>query len=206
MGGTSDALGGNAPLTVTVTTTVLLAGLKDPANHAVWQQYVERFRPLIVGYATRVGLTPENAEDLAQTSLVDFATDYAAGKYDRAQGRLRNWLFGIVRNRIRSAARVATRRPANAASTAILAGLAAPDDLDELWESQWRDEILRQGLEELRREVQPTTFEAFRLFVSESLPAEEVARRTGLTPNAVYGAKRRMLARLRELMPLLEDS
>ena len=34
---------------------------------------------------------------------------------------------------------------------------------------------------------------------------EDVARRLKMTPNAVYGAKRRVLARIKEIQPFVED-
>ena len=64
-----DAEAQNAHLG-TVTSTTLLQGLKDPANEVVWQQYVERYRPLIVRYAQAVGLAAADAEDVAQESFV----------------------------------------------------------------------------------------------------------------------------------------
>lgn len=98
------------PAFSTVTSTALLAGLADPANRTVWEQFVERYRPLLVRYACRVGLSPEDAEDVAQASLLAFSTDFREGVYDRSLGRLRSWLFGIVQNRVRSFRRGAGAR------------------------------------------------------------------------------------------------
>ncbi len=44
----------------------------------------------------------------------------------------------------------------------------------------------------------PTTWEAFRRFAIEGLPAAQVAAELGLTVNAVTLAKSRILKRLRE--------
>lgn len=45
----------------------------------------------------------------------------------------------------------------------------------------------------------------FPLLVLEETPAGEVAQRMGITPNAVYVAKARVLARLREELRGLMD-
>jgi RNA polymerase sigma-70 factor (ECF subfamily) len=57
----------------------------------------------------------------------------------------------------------------------------------------------------VRSEVQPRTYEAFRRFAIEEQPASAVAEELGLSANAVFLAKSRILKRVRELMPLVED-
>jgi RNA polymerase sigma-70 factor (ECF subfamily) len=58
----------------------------------------------------------------------------------------------------------------------------------------------------VRSEVKPETMRAFERFALDELPADEVAAELGLTQNAVFGAKRRVLGRIRELLPLVEDT
>jgi len=73
----------------TVTSTTLLEGLKDPANGAVWEQWVDRYRPLVVRTARRIGVPAAEAEDVAQNALLAFALAYREGRYERSRGRLR---------------------------------------------------------------------------------------------------------------------
>ncbi|HJZ60193.1 MAG TPA: sigma-70 family RNA polymerase sigma factor, partial [Gemmataceae bacterium] len=56
----------------------------------------------------------------------------------------------------------------------------------------------RKLLDRLKAEFEPKTWELFRRFVLDGAPADEVAAELGATPNAVYIAKSRVLARLRE--------
>ncbi len=194
----------------TVTSTTLLNGLRDPANRTVWDGYVGRYRPLVVRTAKRFGLSSEDAEDVAQIALTEFAEAFRRGSYDRARGRLRSWLFGIVRNQVRNwVRRRATpsgdRGAAGAPDVISSREPEAPDELDRIWDEEWRDSILAHCLSEVRQEVEPATFEAFRRFAIDGRPAEEVARDLGMSPNAVFGAKRRILRRLRELRPFMEE-
>jgi RNA polymerase sigma-70 factor (ECF subfamily) len=188
----------------TVTSTHLLEALRDPGNRTVWRNYVERYRPVVVAHARRLGLSDTDAEDVAQETLVAFCQAYRDGKYDRSKGRLRDWLFGIARNQLRNWCR---RRGAEApaASSGVFEGLAAEDEWEQLWERQWRDAVLRQCLEEIRAEVDPRTFEAFERFASQGWPAQRVAEHLGVTTNAVFLAKHRILKRVRELLPHLEE-
>ncbi len=193
----------------TVTSETLLAGLKDPANATVWQGYVDRYRPLIVQWLRKTGVTDADSEDVAQEILVAFANAFRNGAYDKAKGRLRAWLFGIAHVTLSNFRRRSRRSHAvqvidDTDGTGFFAAQADDDRLADLWEAEWRDAVLRQCLAEVRGRVEPQTFEAFCLFAREGLPATTVAERLGMTQNAVFGAKRRVLALLRELQAELD--
>jgi DNA-directed RNA polymerase specialized sigma24 family protein len=64
--------------------------------------------------------------------------------------------------------------------------------------------VLQQCLEEVRRDVDPKSVEAFELFAWKGLSAQEVADRLGMTPNAVFIAKHRILRRIRDLAQQME--
>jgi len=144
----------------TTTSTTLLEGLRDPSNRTLWAAYVERYRPAMVGTLRRAGLGADDAEDVAQTALLAFSEGFRAGEYERARGRLRDWLFGILRHKLTDWRRRAGRRPAEDAPTAELEGLAAEDELGRLWEEEWRRAVVRACLQEVRDEVAPTTLAA----------------------------------------------
>ena len=188
----------------TVTSTTLLEGLKDPANDTIWLQFVDRYRPLIMRYSRRLGLAEEDAEDVAQASLLGFCEAYRNRKYKRDRGRLRSWLFGIVHNNVRSWRSKGRGREVQVSDTEARR-FESDDDFERLWEEEWTDAVARECMAHVRRELERTTYEAFKLYALQEVPVEEVARRLDMTPNAVYGAKRRALARLREIQPLIED-
>lgn len=196
----------------TLTSTTILDGLRDPQNHGVWDAYVRRYRPLLLRYGHKLGLSDTDADDVAQQILSEFCRAYQQGKYDRTKGRLRHWLFGIARNQVRNWQRRAAP-PAgvpdganSCTSTDFFARL--PDDarMEALWEEEWRNTVLAQAMAQIRDEVEEHTFRAFHMFAYEGRPAEVVARELGTTANAIFSAKRRILRRLRELLPQVEDA
>lgn len=197
-------------LHLTTTSTDLLAALRNPRNSAVWGRYVDRYRPLIVAYCRRLGIREPDAEDIAQAALISFSRAYQDGKYDRERGRLRGWLFAIARNELATWRRKRRDKEVQIAgsseATDFFAGLSDERDSEEIWEQEWREAVVRQCLAELRSEVAPKTFEAFELFAGQELSAEEVGRRLGMTANAVFSAKRRILRRVRELLPTVEEA
>lgn len=200
----------NVALATTVTGTHLLEELRDPANQIAWQQFVGRYRPLLLSYARgSFGLRADEAEDAAQIALAAFCEAYADGQYDPDRGRLRKWMFGIATNRFKQFVRgKAGNREVQIAdasdATAFLAGI--PDDgrLEERWEAEWRRAILRQCMEEIRFQFDARTVEAFELYVSRGWPARRVAAALETSENAVYLARHHILKRIRELVPRIE--
>lgn len=194
----------------TTTSTSLLAGLRQPENDALWTEFVGRYRPLLLRLAMRLGISEHDAEDIAQITLMEFATAYAAGRYDQTKGRLRSWLFGIAKNQILNWRR---RSPAPAGEGLDAAAADAPCPAhavdgcgwERFWDQEWRNELLRQCLREVRAEVEERTYEAFHRFAIAGRSADEVAAELGISRNAVYLAKRRILRRARELLPLMEE-
>jgi RNA polymerase sigma-70 factor, ECF subfamily len=198
----------NAPITGTVTRTWLLEGLRTSSNGSVWALFVDRYRPMLVAFACRLGLPSDAAEDAAQQALAEFVRAYQGGRYNRDAGRLRDWLFGIARNQVRSMHR-GRARDARVGEAGVYGGdadrLAAPDVWESLWQEEWQAAVLRECLERVRREVEPVTVAAFTMFAVQGRPARDVGAELGLSENAVFGAKRRVLRRILELMPAVEE-
>lgn len=193
--------------TSTATGTALLDGLHDHGNDSAWTTLVERFHPVLTAFAERAGLSGPDAEDVAQLVLMELARSYAA--YDRTKGRLRQWLFGIARNQIANCKR--RRAPEHTPqrdtrTTAFFDRLpGAPGELERAWQVEWDRYVMDRCLDQVREEVTPQTMEAFHQFAVLSRPAAEVARELGMTENAVFGAKRRVLSRMRELVAAFEQ-
>ncbi len=192
-----------------VTNTYLLDGLRDAGNRIVWQTFVDRYRPMIEKYAYRFGVTGADAQDAAQQTLIAFATSYQQGKYQRDRGRLRVWLFGIARNQILNTRKKRAHREVQVAGandeTDFFAQQGDEDQLEAIWEQEWRDAVLRQCLEEVRQEFDAKSIEAFELFAWRGWPAQKVADHLDLTANAVFIVKHRVLKRIRELLPKMEE-
>lgn len=193
----------------TITSTALLEGLKAPDNSTVWLEFDNRYRPMITRYARRFGLTDQDAQDAAQQTLIAFCDSYRQGKYDRDKGRLRIWLFGIARNQILNTRRKKRGREVQVADASQATGffdkIEDEDQLEQAWNEEWRQAVLRQCLEAVRKEFDGKTVEAFELFAWKGLPAQEVAEQLGMTANAVFLVKHRVMKRIRELLPAMED-
>lgn len=189
-------------LNTSVTHTQVLQALFDPRNGPAWSEFVRRSAPMLVGFGRRTGLGEADAEELAQSVLAAFAERYLAGGYERERGRLRDFLWGIAWNKRQSLRR---RRGVEARGRAVIEESASAPSTDaDAFEIEWRRTVLGQALDSVARTSDHATIEAFTLFSLRSLPASAVSQRLGISENAVYLAKRRVLSQLREAIREVE--
>ncbi len=183
------------------TTTALLEGLFEASNDSVWRTFDARYRPVIVGFAGRLGLGPADADDVAQETLTQFIRDYRAGKYDRSRGRLSAWIVGIARHRAADLLRARAARRERRGESAF-GELPGDEHLSELWEQECRQAVLLQAMAELASssKLNARTIEAFRRHVLDQRTPEDVARELGISVRSVYLAKHRCLTRLRGIL------
>jgi RNA polymerase sigma factor (sigma-70 family) len=192
---------------LTRTSTILLEGLKNPGDRSCWQDFDSRYRPLVIALARRLGLQDCDAEDIAQETMAAFLRAYRQGQYDRERGRLRDWLRGIASHKVRDLQRHwgHQEKPLTEKTDATsLLDQIEDKNVETVWDEEWDRAVLRQCLEEVRQEVEPRMFEAFELFALRDWPAKQVAAHLQVSEDTVYQSKSRILARVRDLLPLLE--
>ena len=185
-----------------VTTSTILENLRDFQNRSAWDRFVSRFHKPIVSFVREMGFTETDAEDVAQEALLAFATAYREGRYDRSKGRLSKWLFGIVYHRVLQAGRRLGRRKAEVPvynDSFSWSGVPDKKTAQLSWNNTWNRSVLRHCLDQVRQDVEPGTFRAFELTVLCKRSPADVAEELGITQNAVYIAKHRVVHRLREL-------
>jgi RNA polymerase sigma-70 factor (ECF subfamily) len=179
----------------------LLERLCRPDERAAWERFVRLYTPLLCHWARRLGLRDPDAADLVQDVFVVLVRKLPEFRYDPRQ-RFRGWLWTVTLNKWRERRR---RAPSPQAEQADLDGLCAPGGDDGVAEAEYRHYLTRRALELLRAEFQPATWKAFWECVVNERPAAAVAGELGLTENAVYLAKGRVLRRLRRELDGLLD-
>jgi DNA-directed RNA polymerase specialized sigma24 family protein len=83
--------------------------------------------------------------------------------------------------------------------------LAAPDSVQEASAEEYRRALLGQALKLIERDFPAQTWQIFWAVAIEGQAGIAVAKRFNVTPNAVYLARGRVLARLREELTGLEN-
>jgi RNA polymerase sigma-70 factor, ECF subfamily len=190
-----------------MTTTQALEDLRSLNDGPAWKEFDGHFRKVVISFARHSGLGPEEAEDAAQETMLAFTKAFRAGHYDKEKGRLRDWLFGVARNVVLN---LRSKRPLEkliadkATGTSFWDMVKDNSDIEQLWQSEWQNMVLARCLSIVKGETEPNSFKAFELYALQERPVDEVALELGLSKNAVYIAKSRILTRLRELEGRLE--
>lgn len=186
-----------------ITTSTILSRLRAFDDQSMWEQFHTRFRAPLLAFVRRFGLTDSAAEDVVQETLLAFAQAYREGRYDPAKGRLSSWLFGIAFRQASSARRSQARtraRQAPGSGDTFWDETPDPQEAEQAWDREWEVARLAQSIEQLRREVTQRTFRIFELLVQQQRSPDEAAAELGMTRDAVYVAKHRLLKRLGELV------
>ena len=188
------------------TTTALLCGLLDPGAEQSWLEFDARFRPIVRGFAMKLGLSEADADDVTQETLARFVKYYRQGKYDRTRGRLSSWLIAIAQNCIADVRQRRAVRKEHRGESAI-EGLSETNALESVWAEESRRAILEHAMRELREttRLDPRTIAAFELLAFNQKAPAEIAAEMGLSVDSVYAAKNRCLTQLREILARLNE-
>jgi RNA polymerase sigma-70 factor (ECF subfamily) len=186
----------------TKTRATLLERLGDGADRLAWDEFFDRYWRLIYAAATRRGCSEHTAEEIVQEVMLAVFEKREVFRYDPAQGRFRDWLAALVRNKVaehrrRPGGRIRAR--GGDSSVDLLERQAADARPEAVWEAAWEEALLVALLELVRREVNPRTYQAFELFTLHEMRGAQVARITGQSRNAVYLARKKVFARLKQL-------
>src|SRR5208337_4084769 len=78
----------------------LLIRVRDPADQAAWQEFVEIYRPVILWLARQKRLQAADAEDVAQEVLAAVAKAVEQREHDPKRAKFRTWLNRVANNAI----------------------------------------------------------------------------------------------------------
>lgn len=181
----------------------LLIRIGDRLDQDAWARFVALYAPVLHAYGVRSGLQEADAADLVQEVLGSLVGSSARFAYDPARGSFRGWLFTIARNHLRKQATRRRRQAVGSGDTAVGERLSAEPDHRTDEEAAAADglrELFRRAADRVRGEFRAATWDAFWATAVEGRPPREVADRLGMSEGAVYIAKSRVLARIRERM------
>jgi RNA polymerase sigma factor (sigma-70 family) len=184
-----------------LTRASLLLQIRDGSNHVAWQEFVKLYGPVVYGFARQRGLQDADAADLMQDVLRSVSAAIGRLDYDRNQGTFRGWLFTITRNKVfnfLSARRLRPQGSGDTTTNRLLDAHPGGNDGTDAWELEYQRRLAALAMDRIKKEFQEKSWRAFWLTAVEGLGAADVAKQVGISPGAVYVAKSRVLARLKE--------
>jgi len=190
----------------------LVEQLADWGDQRRWQEFFDTYWKLIHSAARKSGLSDAEAQEVVQETVITVAKNIDKLKYDPAIGSFKGWLLQITRWRIADQFR--KREPGNAKRprstddrlTATIERV--PDsqvvDLDEVWESSWKENLFEAAVARVKKKIEPKQFQIFDCYVRKEWPAQKVAERLGVNVGQVYLARHRVGALLKKEIKALE--
>jgi RNA polymerase sigma-70 factor (ECF subfamily) len=178
----------------------LLIRVRNPTDQAAWHEFVEVYRPVIMRLARQKGMQEADADDVAQEVLVAVAKAVEQREHDRKQAKFRTWLHRVAHNAILNA--LTRSRDRGSGNSALLAVLnqheshAGPDS--DLLRLEYRREVFRWAVRQVRKEFHQATWSAFWLTAVEGCAVEAVAAELAKNPGAIYAARSRVIRRIQQ--------
>lgn len=184
------------------TSLSLLDRLQQGPNDDAWQRMVEVYSPLIHAWLRRYTLRDQDIEDLAQEVLSIVVRKLPEFERRPQVGSFRRWLRSIAVNCLRDFWRAQRYRPRTTGEHGFGEVLDQLEDsqsaLSKLWDKEHDEHVTRHLLEKIRPRFEERTWLAFEQVALQGMPPDDVARDLGMSVNAVFIAKSRVLHQLRQ--------
>jgi len=185
--------------------TLMMRVQEDPADPRAWDEFVERYQPMICAWCLRWGSQPADADDVAQQVLLKLLT--AMKKYRRQSGSsFRGWLKTVTHNAWLDFVNSRQNSPQYPGSIeSITDSSDALADLEKEMQSAFEAELLALAMRRIEARVKPSTWEAFRLTAIENLQGVEAAARLNMDVSNVFVHKHRVLKLLESEVRVLKS-
>ena len=175
----------------------MLKAVANTENEAAWQRLFDLYAGFVFSIARSKGLKNEDADDVVQVVFFDLARNLPTFQYDRAKGRFRSYLVGLVHWRAMDKLKAGKRDAELKAAFWEEAKAAASDD-DGFAEREWQAAALEEALRRIKPEVRPEHYAAFVASAVEGQDSETVAKLYGLSRDNLYQIRKRLNEKLRE--------
>jgi RNA polymerase sigma factor (sigma-70 family) len=205
----------------------LLQRLKSDDDPQSWQEFYRIYGGLIRFFATKAGLTADEAEEVVQETAIGVARRLPEFTYDPKVCRFKTWLLNLTRWRIQDQLRRrnAPGRMKDAAGSGAAEhnrqqGSPVNDDtatIDRIpdpatpefgaeWDAAWEKNLLAQASERVRERIDERQFQIFDLYVVKGWPPADVARTLAISVARVYLTKHRVSMLLKREVKRLEKA
>jgi RNA polymerase sigma-70 factor (ECF subfamily) len=173
--------------------TLMMRLQHSPSDSMAWDEFVERYRPMIRAWCLNWRLQDSDADDVVQDVLLKLLGAIQKFHYDPARS-FRAWLKTVTQSALSDfiAARKKSRSGGAAALDLISESDDARSDLENRLEEAYDAELLELAIERVKRRVKPTTYQAFQLTMIDGKSGAEAAASLQIPVAHVFVNKHRV--------------
>ena len=188
----------------------LLFRLRDSQDHEAWVEFVSLYEPAAYRLLRRHGLQDADAREVMQELFL--AVSRSIDRWDpaRQRGSFRGWLRRVARNLVINWLKQRERRVIAIGGSdlhAMLDKLPADSGQETAeFDKELRRALFQRAAEQVRREVQAATWQAFWETAIVGTSPGDAANKLGMGVGAIRVAKCRVLARLRDAVNEMEKA
>ena len=179
------------------TRSSVLRAVASTENEAAWQRLFDLYAGFVFSIARSKGLNDADADDIVQVVFTDLARNLPTFQYDRAKGKFRSYLAGLVNWRVMDKLKAGKRDADLKAAFWEEAKSAASDD-DAFAEREWQAAALEEALRRIKPDVNPEHYAAFVASAIEGQDTEAVTKLYGISSDNLYQIRKRLTVKLRE--------
>lgn len=186
------------------TRSSLLRAVGEDGNDSAWARFFDTYAGYVFAIARKRGLQGTDADEIVQTVFLELQKKGGLSGYDREKGAFHTWLAGLTIWRVKDLFR---KRATEAQKVTCSPGeeldgrfQASRNQIDELFEEEWREAVRQKALFKLREQVNPVHFSIFHALCFEEIDSEAVGKIYGVTRNNLYQIRSRMKIAFRKLL------
>ena len=167
---------------------------------AAWEKLTAVYAPLVYQWCRRSKLQASDAAEVTQEVFISVSRGIESFRKVSANDSFRGWLWTITRNKINDHFRNAVKHPnVHGGSTAHIQLQQLPDQFASVTSGdQVLSQLAKRAVAVMQTDFEESTWRAFWMTAVDQLPPKDVADELGMTRDAVYKAKSRVLRHLRE--------
>ena len=181
------------------TRSSVLRAVADTENEASWNRFFDLYAGFIYSIARSKGFKPEDADDIVQIVFTDLARTMPTFRYDRAKGKFRSYLAGLVSWRVMDRLRSGKRDAELKADFMEEVRSAGVDGDDAFAEREWQAAAMEEALRRIKPDVRPEHYAAFVASMIEGQDTETVSKLYGISSDNLYQIRKRLTAKLKEI-------
>ena len=181
------------------TRSSVLAAVKDTGDAAAWARFFDLYAGFVFAIARSKGLSSEDADDIVQGVFSELVRKMPTFEYDRAKGKFRSYLLGLINWRVLDKLK-ADKRESELNAVYCEEEKSVPVSESAFIDREWQNAAFNEALRRLQEEARPDHFAAFVESTVEGIDTETVMRLHGMTRDNIYQIRARFTAKLKTLV------